>query len=345
MDTLFKIPDAVIKEKIRTAICLLFKNDSFLLTLKENKDKDDEQDKKHVHERAIAHKLAEYLQQQFPEWHVDCEYNKHRDDPKRIKSAIQKDLPKIVIPDIVIHLRNSEQNLVIFEIKPYLEKTVNEGDNTKLIEFTNPKGEYKYYLGVFIGFDGTNYPQNVLYQNGKEVCKSFLRILFPFLLFICFTGTLFAQNDTGRSYTAWYDATVLYGIYDYKEAIQKCNQAIELNPKNADAYNLRGVIKYKLSDYRGAIQDYSKAIELNPNDTNAYFCRANSESMLKDYWPAALKDFSKAIELNPNDAAAYNNRGLTKINMGDKDGGCLDISKSGELGYSGAYDNIKSLCQ
>ena len=42
---------------------------------------------------------------------------------------------------------------------------------------------------------------------------------------------------------------------------------------------------------------------------------------------------------------AYNNRGIAKYILGDKDGGCLDWSKAGELGYEDAYDTIKEYCQ
>ncbi len=37
-----------------------------------------------VNERAIAHRLAIYVQNAFPDWHVDCEYNRDGHDPKEI---------------------------------------------------------------------------------------------------------------------------------------------------------------------------------------------------------------------------------------------------------------------
>ena len=58
----------------------------------------------------------------------------------------------------------------------------------------------------------------------------------------------------------------------------------------------------------------------------------------------AIQDFNKAIELNPNNAVAYYNRGLAKIHLGQKDNGCLDLSKAGELGHAKAYEHIKDLC-
>lgn len=50
------------------------------------------------------------------------------------------------------------------------------------------------------------------------------------------------------------------------------------------------------------------------------------------------------IELHPNPAEYYFNRGVAKIEYGQKDDGCLDLSKAGELGYSRAYEVIQKLC-
>jgi len=89
-------------------------------------------------ERAISHKLAEHLQRKFKGWHVDCEYNRDRDQPKTIEASKRKwkqlvqagvapetikyedlitdDLPT-AFPDIIVHRRNTPMNLLVIEIK------------------------------------------------------------------------------------------------------------------------------------------------------------------------------------------------------------------------------------
>jgi hypothetical protein len=37
-----------------------------------------------VNERTLAHRLAVYLERRLPDLHVDCEYNRHGHDPKRL---------------------------------------------------------------------------------------------------------------------------------------------------------------------------------------------------------------------------------------------------------------------
>jgi hypothetical protein len=48
---------------------------------------------------------------------------------------------------------------------------------------------------------------------------------------------------------------------DQRNAIQDCSNAIKLNPKYAEAYFVRGIIKLALSDNSGCM-DLSKAGEL-----------------------------------------------------------------------------------
>ena len=59
----------------------------------------------------------------------------------------------------------------------------------------------------------------------------------------------------------------------------------------------------------------------------------------------AIQDYNKAIELDPDVAPSlYSTMGRAKIELGQKEEGCLDLSKAGEKGYFEAYDLIKKLC-
>ncbi|MEW6528449.1 MAG: tetratricopeptide repeat protein [Candidatus Micrarchaeota archaeon] len=64
-----------------------------------------------------------------------------------------------------------------------------------------------------------------------------------------------------------YDEGYKKGNYD--SAIQEYTKAIELNPKNADAYFNRGLCYEKQGKYDLAIQDYKKTIKLNPENLEA----------------------------------------------------------------------------
>ncbi len=129
---------------------------------------------------------------------------------------------------------------------------------------------------------------------------------------VYYLGEIQCRTDLERG-----EASSGFSLQNYtrnSEAIlQDYSKAIELDPKDAGAYYMRGVIaKFNLHDYTGAIQDFSKAIELNPKDANAYYMRGDAKEMLKDK-RGALEDYSKAGELG--DKRAY--KEIQRIQKGD----------------------------
>jgi len=90
------------------------------------------------------------------------------------------------------------------------------------------------------------------------------------------------------------------------------------------------------------MEDYNKAISLNPLYSDAYFMRAMAKSFLGDQ-RGAIQDCTNTIKLNPKYAESYFLRGSIRLALNDELG-CLDLSKSGELGYNQAYQVIRDYC-
>ncbi len=146
-----------VKCKLYIALNQLLENDLWLLH-------------NNLNERTIAHKLAEYLQQIFPDHHVDCEYNRDVEQNSGLKKvnilkARYEDIKNIkvdggsidvsVFPDIVIHRRGSNKNnLLVIELKKSINKNIEacEFDKEKLRCFTDQskRNTLKYNYGVFL---------------------------------------------------------------------------------------------------------------------------------------------------------------------------------------------------
>lgn len=107
-----------------------------------------------VNERSLTHKLAEYLQTVFPGWSVDCEYNRLGQMVKRLpppeRSNSDDTEERTIFPDIIVHKRGTNQNLLVVEAK----KTTNRltGDKEKLCGLT-AYGDYAYELGLHLIID------------------------------------------------------------------------------------------------------------------------------------------------------------------------------------------------
>jgi tetratricopeptide (TPR) repeat protein len=77
------------------------------------------------------------------------------------------------------------------------------------------------------------------------------------------------------------------------KAMEALDEAIKQQPKNADAYLLRGALRMSV-DPPAALADFNKVIELKPDSGAAYNQRAMLRLMNQDI-PGALKDLDAAI--------------------------------------------------
>ena len=95
-------------------------------------------------------------------------------------------------------------------------------------------------------------------------------------------------------------ATQKYERGDIQGALADLNQAIALNPKFAEAYYNRGLLKDEhLNDLRGAMADYNQAIALTPNDADVYINRGLLKAQKLNHVRGAMADYDRAIALNP----------------------------------------------
>ncbi|MBQ8537022.1 MAG: hypothetical protein IJ461_06445 [Clostridia bacterium] len=128
----FKLLEAAIAQ----ALAQLYKQDSYLI----NHASD------HACERAVVfrfgHYFASVIEEQFPGYHVDCEYSLMLDRKRKILPS----WPNGCYPDIILHRRGTPENALVLEFKAWwqenLEQEINR-DARKILELKNTLG-YPY---------------------------------------------------------------------------------------------------------------------------------------------------------------------------------------------------------
>ena len=93
-------------------------------------------------------------------------------------------------------------------------------------------------------------------------------------------------------------------------------------------------------EYKQAIENYDGAIELDPQNAVFYNNRGTTKLALGNF-QGAIADLGEAIKLSPKYAPAYNNRGGAKSALGDRLGAIMDFGRAIELdpADAGAYNN------
>jgi tetratricopeptide (TPR) repeat protein len=97
------------------------------------------------------------------------------------------------------------------------------------------------------------------------------------------------------------------------EAERCCEEALALQPRQAEAYGHRALLRLARGQGDAAMQDYDKLVELNPSP-ESYYDRAAAAARLGRL-QQAIEDYGRAIRLRPTYARAYGNRALAFMQL------------------------------
>lgn len=159
---------------------------------------------------------------------------------------------------------------------------------------------------------------------------SSLNKILPFLALLLFAQTVFGQPaafvekdrlDAGDKFLAQGEV---------QKAIAEYDVVIRFNPRNAQAFGMRGYAKMLNHDPDGAISDYTAAIKLGPNlpgIETAYNNRGTAYQYRGDNINA-FNDFDRAISINPKYASPYNGRAVIFEIRGKLNEALADFNKA-----------------
>ncbi|MBO4447439.1 MAG: tetratricopeptide repeat protein [Bacteroidales bacterium] len=160
-----------------------------------------------------------------------------------------------------------------------------------------------------------------------------------------------APNDSeADKYSRYYKALYLMNraalkaeMTDFIASMEKNVQTITLDDKGNTRANLGDATTHSY-DYSEAIADIEEALEILPDLPYLHYNLANLQC-LSSKLVEAVSNYGQAISLYPGMGDAFYNRGLVLIFLKDKEKGCIDLSRAGELGVAEAYSVISKYCK
>ena len=163
-----------------------------------------------------------------------------------------------------------------------------------------------------------------------------------------FTLAVEAQPEGG--YSEYYKAFYLLGrgvlraeMIEFISAMENNVQTLTMDGGGSARARVRETVS-RSYDYSEAIDDLLRADGILPGIPYIHFDLGNLYCLSSSF-VEALESYGKAIQLYPAMGEAYYNRGLVLIYLKDKEKGCIDLSRSGELGVREAYSVIAKYCK
>lgn len=132
-------------------------------------------------------------------------------------------------------------------------------------------------------------------------------------------------------------------MIDFIASIESNVQTLTMDDKG----NTRARVREQVSsqyDYSEALSDMQEAARLLSDMPYIQFNLGNLYC-LSSQFVGAIESYDRAIRLYPYMGNAYFNRGLVLIYLKDKEKGCIDLSRAGELGVADAYNVISRYCE
>jgi tetratricopeptide (TPR) repeat protein len=112
---------------------------------------------------------------------------------------------------------------------------------------------------------------------------------------------------------------------NYAKAIDDFNEAIRLEPKNANAFNNRGVAYRNMGDLDRAVADYDQAILIKPDYFAAFYNRGLALADKHEY-AKSVADFTAVLQVDPKNPVVLYRRGATLLKSGDVEAGNADLA-------------------
>ena len=117
----------------------------------------------------------------------------------------------------------------------------------------------------------------------------------------------------------------------YDEAIQAFNKALEIDPKNADAWTRKGQALIKQEKYDDAVQAFDRSLEIDSKNARTWILEGTALLFYQDKYDKAVQAFDKALEIDPKNSMVWHFKGRTFINQEKYDEAIQAFNKALEI--------------
>ena len=159
-----------------------------------------------------------------------------------------------------------------------------------------------------------------------------------------------AENTAEEKYSDIYKAFYLMNrgalraeMIDFIASIQSNVQTLTMDDQGTTRARVSDQVTHSY-DYTEAIEDMEAALGIVPDNPYILFNLGNLYC-LSSHLVNSIDSYDRAISINPYMGDAYYNRGLVLIYLKDKEKGCIDLSRAGELGVADSYSVISKYCE
>jgi peroxin-5 len=100
----------------------------------------------------------------------------------------------------------------------------------------------------------------------------------------------------------------------HSDVTEMFEQAVQMNPNDAQLYNVLGVLHHLVDNYEAAVHSFHKAASLNPK-SHSYWNKLGATQANNRESEKAVEAYRKALKLKPNYIRSWVNLGIAHSNQ------------------------------
>ena len=274
------------------------------------------------------------LDADFAKKNFDNELLQHRDIDLRLRPLYRFSLTE-EREDRNIALSSRFENALI-------DRFLDQGEAPLSLNNSDSTGDYALGDGYEEGSAEACFVQSIIAVRDKR---------FPDALSLLdkavnLAGNSFEKDKYSRYYKAFYlmnRAVLKAEMIDFIASLEGNVQTLSMDTDGAARARVSDKVA-RTYDYSDAIADLEEAIRILPDIPQLYYDLGNL-LCLSEQPVGAMENYDMASKLYPSMGDAYLNRCLVLIYLKDKEKGCIDLSRAGELGVREAYSIINKYCK